>query len=270
MKLCKTCGQDTDLEADLHYCLGLGSSKRHGFVLYLGGTDLAGKSGLVKKVESWWKITTGDEAVVMKFPNYETASGQLIREILTGKIPGIDQLPIEFRAQLFALNRREMRDEIEFHLQAGDFIILDRYAPCNRAYMLAELAENNPTLTLRDLTQYSEWLVNLDATFNNIKPDYYWFLTTNETVWQHRLNNLPHRLIDKNDVNWRLQTRVAGVYQDIMRELPSNRFSHSYQFDPNTPQSEWFEYLMSHTWQPDKPFTRFLNKYLEAKKSRPV
>jgi len=104
--------------------------KRRGRLIAIEGTDASGKKTqtelLVKKLRKE-KI----KCVTFSFPDYSSKYGKVIRNLLDGKVGDIKDIDPYFFANLYAEDRKLVRQKIEKALQKGIFVICDRYVMAN-------------------------------------------------------------------------------------------------------------------------------------------
>ena len=77
----------------------------------------------------------GLSAAIMSFPRYQGSRySESLAKYLNGGFGTLEQLPPQFPALLFALDRFEARDELAGLIDDHDLVILDRYVSSNLAY----------------------------------------------------------------------------------------------------------------------------------------
>ncbi|KAF1812336.1 P-loop containing nucleoside triphosphate hydrolase protein, partial [Eremomyces bilateralis CBS 781.70] len=113
-----------------------------GKLIVIEGLDRAGKSTQAEMLVKSLKEEIGEDRVThMRFPNRETATGQLINQYLSGAAEQHDHV-IHL---LFSANRWEFADAIERLITSGTTIVIDRYIYSGAVYSAAKL---NPSLPL--------------------------------------------------------------------------------------------------------------------------
>lgn len=104
------------------------SSSQRGIFIVFEGLDRAGKSTQAEL------LARDLNAVLIKFPNYETQIGSIIKDYLQGKIT----LDPVVRHMLFSTNRWEAQMDIYNTLMSGRNIVCDRYTYSGIAYTIAD------------------------------------------------------------------------------------------------------------------------------------
>lgn len=116
-------------------------TKRQGVLLVLEGTDGSGKSVQVERLKEKLEAR-GEEVAVYDFPQYEkTFFGRKVGEYLNGKFGGLEDMHPFLPALLFALDRWQVREEMDKDLQKGKVVICNRYMSSNLAHGGAKLEE---------------------------------------------------------------------------------------------------------------------------------
>lgn len=95
-------------------------------------------------------------AHLIGFPDYTgTTMGRTIGEMLAGKLGSLSGVHPYFSASLFALDRAEKRSQILSHLEAGDWVICDRYVYSNVAHQACRLR-------VEERQKFLEWVEHLE------------------------------------------------------------------------------------------------------------
>ena len=109
-----------------------------GKLIVIDGIDGAGKTTQADRLIEHL-IQAGLPAERIKFPRYETFTGQSIRRYLRGELGlPLDQSPY-LVSLLFAIDRSAARDELIQKLNRGITLVLDRYIPSNACFQAARL-----------------------------------------------------------------------------------------------------------------------------------
>ncbi|MEK8072188.1 dTMP kinase [Rhodococcoides navarretei] len=112
-----------------------------GKLFVIEGVDGAGKNTLARRLVSAWE-RDGLTVVRIGFPRYDrSVHADLAAEALHGQ-HGDTAGSVHAMALLFALDRREAREEIRELLSHNDIVLLDRYVASNAAYTAARLEQS--------------------------------------------------------------------------------------------------------------------------------
>lgn len=106
---------------------------RRGKLIVIEGSDGSGKKTqtklLIERARQY-----GVKVGTISFPQYETPTGQRVKEYLRGKFGPLDQVDPKFAARLYAEDRLEAKPLLLKWLSGGVNIILDRYIESNMAH----------------------------------------------------------------------------------------------------------------------------------------
>jgi dTMP kinase len=92
----------------------------------------------------------------LDFPHDQALFGTLIREILAGKKGTLSQInPILF-ASLYAVNRADLREVLNYWIRKGKNIILDRYIESNWGHQASKVPEDQRLQLIKSLQEF-EW-----------------------------------------------------------------------------------------------------------------
>lgn len=102
-------------------------------LVVLEGIDGSGKTTVSKLIKQQLEAV-GKTVAQMDYPGYEkTKGGELVGAMLNGDYGDVDP---KLAATLFALDRYELKPELEAKLLLHDVVIANRYATSNLAYQL--------------------------------------------------------------------------------------------------------------------------------------
>lgn len=102
-----------------------------GKIITLEGIDRSGKTTQAQMLSHFLQKEKNLRTAHFDFPDYQTDVGKLIHKYLTsGEMPPNP----EILHLLYAANRYEIRDTINFHLEEGYVIIMNRYYQSNMVY----------------------------------------------------------------------------------------------------------------------------------------
>ena len=187
-----------------------------GRIITVEGTDGTGKKTqteiLVNKANS-----EGYPVHTLSFPDYESKWGKKVRQYLKGELGSIRKEDISLVSWLYALDREEKKLTIEYLLEEGSNIILDRYMESNFAHQGAKLdGEQRKNLI--------DGLKNLETKILEIPPsDIVIFL---DLPVEHSLEAMKKRRefdiheSDKNHLNNAYETYKMLALQDNWITIP--------------------------------------------------
>lgn len=122
------------------------------------GADGAGKATQTKLLAEQLK-KEGYPVAQFSFPRYyESRSGRLIGELLSGKHGDFMTMPAYVSALPYAIDRAAAAKEINAALEAGSIVICDRYTSSNLAHQSAKLPkdEQNALVEFIEALEYEE------------------------------------------------------------------------------------------------------------------
>lgn len=106
------------------------------------GPDGSGKETQVAELEK--RLIAESCAVkTMSFPRYETPTGKLVKEYLTGKFGDPNSFNPWISSMFFADDRQAAAPQIKQYLAEGNVVILNRYVPSNAAHQGGKI--NDPS-----------------------------------------------------------------------------------------------------------------------------
>ncbi|MBQ8790988.1 MAG: deoxynucleoside kinase [Ruminiclostridium sp.] len=139
-----------------------------GKLIVIEGLDGCGKSTQLDLLQSKF----GDKARFISFPNYESASGSIVKDYLSGKFPEEDMMTGCFTASsIYAVDRYTSYKEYwESDYKSGRNIVAARYTTSNAIYQMAKLEKDK-------WDEYLDWLWDFEyKKFAIPKPDMVIFL----------------------------------------------------------------------------------------------
>jgi dTMP kinase len=149
-----------------------------GKIIVIEGIDGSGKntqSALL--VENLKKRNLS--ASKISFPSYEkTFFGREVGKYLDGQYGGINEIPPQFAAMLYAGDRFEKKDEIRLLTEGDQILVLDRYVPSNIAHQCAKVE-------LKNRESLEHWIAELEYDVYGLpRPDMVIFLDMPATLSQ--------------------------------------------------------------------------------------
>ncbi len=113
-----------------------------GKLVVLEGTDGSGKATqanlLLEKLQRH-----GVVCELVSFPRYGSQFGDLVGKYLAGEFGSKEELPPEFVALLYALDRYHFKRELEHKLEMGITVVADRYKASNLAHQAAKFEKKS-------------------------------------------------------------------------------------------------------------------------------
>ncbi|AEG83288.1 dTMP kinase [Corynebacterium ulcerans] len=180
-------------------------------IIAIEGIDGAGKNTLVRALVE--KL----DARVLGFPRYQDSiHAQLAQKALYQEMGDVSD-SIYAMALLFALDRREIAEELQAYKGSKDIILLDRYVASNAAYSAARAQDWNLVTWVSDL-EFGE--------FGLPTPDIQVLLNTSPEVAAQRAAQREEQDEDRSrdcyETNDSLQIRTSDAYARLAEE---ERFS---------------------------------------------
>lgn len=111
--------------------------EKKGFFIVIEGIDASGKATQTKKAVEKLK-KEGNEVEYINFPEYDSKFGSLVGKYLRGEFGEKEEIPVEIRCMLYAMDRYQFKEDIQNHLKQGKTVISDRYIESNLGYQAAE------------------------------------------------------------------------------------------------------------------------------------
>jgi len=170
------------------------------------GIDGAGKATQVKLLEKRLR-KNGKRIFVFRSPRYETPTGKLIKQALTGAFGNFVALSAYLSALPYLLDFAAERDELITALKKGT-VISDRYIPSTLAYHSAKLSKAQQ----RAFIDFVEELMY--KTLKLPRPTRIIYLDTPVAAAQKMIRGKKKDLHEKNSS---YQARVVSAYQRLAK-----------------------------------------------------
>lgn len=158
---------------------GLVSDMNRGKLIVIEGTDGSGKQTQSEKLFDRLN-SKGIDCEIIGFPNYGSATGDIIGDCCLGKdnrikggswFENFSQLDPKIACLYYAADRLSMASVIREKLVEGKVVILDRYVESNMGHQCGKLLNKSERNKLRD------WIVNLEYKLLKLpQPDLIIFL----------------------------------------------------------------------------------------------
>lgn len=114
-----------------------------GKLFVIDGTDGSGKATQSKLLADHLR-GLGHSVEFVSFPRYDSFFGGLVGKYLAGEFGSMEELPPEFCALLFSLDRYHFKAQLEKFLAEGKIVVCDRYSPANFAHQAAKFFDKKP------------------------------------------------------------------------------------------------------------------------------
>lgn len=118
-----------------------------GKLIIIEGVDGSGKTTQVKMLEELL-VAKGKKVKCVKFPNYQSPTGQLVNSYLKNEFGPASELDPRLSCALYALDRAAHKEHLKRYIEKYDYVLLDRYFYSNIA--LQGSKENVSYETIRD------------------------------------------------------------------------------------------------------------------------
>ncbi len=108
-----------------------------GSFIVIEGIDASGKGTQTDKLVEKLRKKRKDVEYI-DFPKYDTEFGSLVGKYLRGDFGEKEEIPVEIRCMLYAMDRYQFKEHIKESLNKGKIIVSDRYIESNLGYQTAE------------------------------------------------------------------------------------------------------------------------------------
>ena len=178
------------------------------------GLDGSGKSTQIKLLRKYLHENNINFRYI-HFPRTDSpVYGGLIARFLRGELGSIQSVDPYLVALLYAGDRNDSKTQIKEWIDAGYFVLLDRYVNSNIAFQCAKLNDVNERETLKS------WIFNLEYNYNQIPvPDLNIFLDVPFSFTEKQLANT-RKGEDRDYLNGRSDIHEADLdFQKNVREV---------------------------------------------------
>ncbi len=183
-------------------------------IIAFEGVDGSGKGTQSTKLSKYLTDKGVDNALI-SFPNYQgTYFGKEIGKYLNGAFGSKEDLPAEFPALLYAIDRYEMKKEIISVLNSNKIIIFDRYVSSNFAYQAAKLDKDKQA-------DFINWVKTLEYEILGLpKADKVFFLDVPPAISYNLVLKKKKRdyTEEKQDIHEKDTSYISKVY-DIYKNI---------------------------------------------------
>lgn len=189
-----------------------------GYMIAVEGTDKAGKHTQVMKIIEYLK-SKNIPAQTLDFPQYKAFFGRMITDYLNGKFGGTRNLPAEYTMLPYALDRLQHQPLLQSWLDAGNWVVLDRYTYSN-SFSVAKCPESdwNKKINFMEDLEFNQMGI--------IRPDYNIYLYVDPKISfnmrNYGLKQYQQGRPDIHESDLKLLTDVSRVYHKIAAANPHN------------------------------------------------
>ena len=179
----------------------------NGKIIVIEGADASGKSTQAEILSARLK-KIGKNARVISFPRHNEFFGSLVERHLRGKFGNPHELPAEFCALLYSVDRYNMLNEIKNALKEGKILIMDRYVQSNFAFQTAKFSN------LSEQDSFLQWMQTVESRMP--KADAV-ILLEMPAEFSQRLLKKEGKKKDLHESNVPYQKRVLAIYERLAR-----------------------------------------------------
>ncbi len=133
---------------------------KRGKLIVIEGIDSSGKTTQLNLLKDFFKQNSVPFKTV-DFPRYESFFGAMIARFLRGEYGLLDEVNPYIISVIYALDRKDAKEEIEKWLDTGFIVISNRYATSNMAHQAGRLSQSK-----RD--DFVKWDEELEYKVNKI------------------------------------------------------------------------------------------------------
>ncbi|MCX6798190.1 MAG: dTMP kinase, partial [Candidatus Falkowbacteria bacterium] len=192
---------------------------RSGKFIVIDGTDGAGKTTQLNLLAAKLK-TEGYAVAIADFPQYNTKSGGLVEEYLSGKYGGADEVDPYKASVFYAVDRYDASFKIKRWLQEGKIVLANRYVSSNMGHQGGKF--ENPL----ERKVFFNWLYDLEYRMFNIpKPDLSIILHVEAAIAQQLAQRRKRedwigKTKDIHEGNLSHLQKAEQIYLEIARDFP--------------------------------------------------
>lgn len=192
-----------------------------GKFIVIEGTDGSGKGTQIKPLAEHL-TNIGEHVEIIDFPQYtDNLWGGMIGKYLKGEFGSLYQIDPHYAALPYMLDRIVAKPKIKNWVNNGKFVIANRYAPSNLAFMAAKM----PDRKARD--EFIKWMEQAEYDENKIpRENMVLLLNVTPDLSQKNVDKKAQRGylgnkkrdIHEDDINY--QRKVAEVYLHLGKTHP--------------------------------------------------
>jgi dTMP kinase len=130
---------------------------KSGSLIAIEGIDGSGKQTQARLLEHSL-VSLGYSVFSTGFPQYDSWFGQMVGRFLNGDLGPLESVDPRFTALLYAGDRFESKPRLEFALNEGQVVLVDRYVGSNLAHQVARTSAEKRSEFLRWI-EYLEYTI---------------------------------------------------------------------------------------------------------------
>lgn len=170
----------------------------NGKLIVIEGSDGAGKATQLELLQQY--LTTHHYPVrTVDFPRYDKHFGKMIAAFLRGEYGPLETVPPPLIAVIYAMDRAEIKPQMEQWLREGDIILANRYVTSNMAHQSARLPESKRE-------EFLSWIEEFEYEVNHIPRE-------DVVIYLYMPHHISQELITKKSHSQRLYAH--GKEKDI-------------------------------------------------------
>lgn len=177
-----------------------------GKIIVFEGIDGCGKSTQARLLAGFLQ-KKGLKAGLIKFPQYNTFFGKIIKQYLHGKFGGINALAPESCALLYSLDKYFAKKILEEKISNGTILVLDRYIASNACHQGAKIS--NP----KNQSEFLKWILQVESKLP--QPAITFFLDVPPETATKLMEGKPS---DIHEDNFSYLKKVYSVYKKLSRQ----------------------------------------------------
>lgn len=135
-----------------------------GKLIVIDGGDGAGKATQTHLLVEYFEKNNIPVKLV-DFPRYDSFYGNVIGKFLRGEFGTLDQVSPYLAALPYAMDRAQMKEEIENFLAEGGYVIANRYVTSNMAHQGSKIDN------ARERDSFIQWVAELEYVQNNLPKE---------------------------------------------------------------------------------------------------
>ncbi len=178
-----------------------------GRIIVIEGADISGKATQAKLLANHLR-KIGKSVEAISIPRYDAFFGKIIGKCQHGKFGNPHDLPAEFCALLYSIDRYQMLNKIKNSLKEGKILIMDRYVQSNLAFQTAKFS--NPA----EQDSFLQWMQEVESRMP--KADAVIFLEM-PIEFSQKLLKKEKKRADLHESNLAYQRRVIAIYERLAR-----------------------------------------------------
>lgn len=192
-------------------------SRKRGYFIVIDGGDGSGKATQAALLVDYLK-SRKIKVKYFDFPQYDKFYGKIVGRFLAGEFGKLDDVSPYLASLPYALDRFSMKQEIEKWLNAGYWVLSNRFTSSNMAHQSAKIND------LRKRNEYLAWITELEyVRLGTPKPNMVIYLKVPPKI-ASKLTNLKAQrtyIKTKKDIaekDIKHQTSASEMYSRLARQ----------------------------------------------------